>query len=107
MKEKLERNNLTALDGVYDVSPSPKVVLRVYCDMTRNGGGWTLIVSSHSDTWTRDKVLLYHEERPQLHKDYSILKFADLFKNTYLVNDTFNYRLEAEFLGEFFDSINF
>ena len=73
-----------------------------YCDMSRDGGGWTLLVTSHTNSWTSQNVLLRNKDTPQLDNDYSILSRADSIKNNINVKGTsFEYRLEAEKLGKF------
>lgn len=87
-------------DGVYTIQPAEGYRTKTYCDFNRDGGGWTLIVTSHTNTWTAENVLLRNENSPDLRKDYSILKFADKIKFSYLSSSpTFEYRLEAEQLG--------
>ena len=40
-------------DGVYEVRPTGAAQpISVYCDMMRNGGGWTLLVTSLNNAWT-------------------------------------------------------
>ena len=68
--------------------------------MSRDGGGWTLVVSSHSNTWTADNVKNRNVDSPALYSDYSILKDADIIKDTYLTNDAVQYRLEAQNFGK-------
>jgi hypothetical protein len=71
-----------------------------YCDMTRDGGGWTLLVTSHTNTWTAENVLLRNSKSPNLLKDFSILSRADDIKNNiYVSGQTFEYRLEAQSRG--------
>ena len=69
--------------------------------MTHFGGGWTLIVGSDTNSWTKDNLLERNSNKPTLNKDYSILKYANLFKESYLIDDAhFEYRLEANDVGK-------
>ena len=47
-------------DGLYTIDvhePNTAHVTKVYCDMTRDGGGWTLLVTSATNKdWTVDNV---------------------------------------------------
>ena len=69
--------------------------------MTTDGGGWTLLVSSHTNTWSESNVRLRSEKQPSITEDYSILKYGDKIKNYYLIAAlNFEYRLEANRRGE-------
>ena len=57
-------------------------------------------MSSHSNTWTADNVKSRNTDSPALFTDYSILEYADLIKDTYLITDEVQYRLEAQTLGK-------
>lgn len=73
-----------------------------YCDMSRDGGGWTLLVTSHTNTWTRNSVKRKNEMKPDLKKDFSILFKADDIKDSINVKgDHFEYRLEANKFGNY------
>ncbi|XP_065651532.1 zinc metalloproteinase-disintegrin-like ohanin [Hydra vulgaris] len=100
IKRLLEKQRQPLYDGIYTIEPNSKRTLKVYCDMTRDGGGWTLIVSSHSNTWNSENVWKRNSDKPDLYNDYSIFKYANELKNGYKFKaDKFNYRLEADELG--------
>lgn len=69
--------------------------------MSRDGGGWTLLVASHTNSWTTANVLLRNAKSPNLYQDYSILKYGDKIKDNLNVEGlSFEYRLEAQSRGE-------
>ena len=97
----LETENRPLYDGVYQIKPEPtKPSFPAYCDMTSDGGGWTLVVSSHMNDWNEVNVVLRNKDNPSLSKDYSILSLADSIKKNYLtIHSDFEYKLEAHTRG--------
>ena len=103
MVTKAENKDLP--DGVYDIYPRglSNAPIKAYCDMSRDGGGWTLLVTSHTNSWTKDNVIMRNAESPSLTRDYSILKYADGIKNNLnVIGSKFEYRLEAQNRGLLF-----
>lgn len=87
-------------DGVYTINPDGKGPVNTYCDMTRDGGGWTLLVTSHTNTWTANNVKERNTKQPTLNGDFSILNKADDIKKTLMAEgDWFEYRIEANERG--------
>jgi len=89
-------------DGIYTIYPGgfAKPSVKAYCDLSRDGGGWTLLVTSRTNTWTAQNVRLRNKDLPSLSVDYSILHYADDIKNNLnAIGRTFEYRLEAETTG--------
>ena len=99
----LETRGIPKQNGVYTIQPTDDLTLNAYCDFERDGGGWTLLVSSHSNTWNPDNIPLRNANSPQLFEDYSILKYGDSIKDHYLLSGkAFQYRLEADHFGRSF-----
>lgn len=91
-------------DGIYNIYPLgfSKGPIKTYCDMNRDGGGWTLLVTSHTNEWTKANVDFKNVDKPSLINDYSILKYADYIKNELnIVGTKFEYRLEAQRPGKY------
>ena len=64
--------------------------------MTRDGGGWTLLVTSVGNGWTKVQVKERNIDTPSVTDNYSMLRWADNIKNTLSNAPIFEYRLEAK-----------
>ena len=101
LQQIAQKKNRYYPDGVYKINPTGSQEIRAYCDMSRDGGGWTLLVASHTNSWTAQNVRLRNADSPQLYGDYSILKHADGIKaNINVAGSKFEYRLEAQSRGK-------
>jgi hypothetical protein len=97
----------TLTDGLYWIK-NPNIngnsAVQIYADMTRDGGGWTLIVANGVAPWTAAEALLINGTNPPTdptnltaqNGKYSILSWADYIKRS---ASGFDFRFEADSLG--------
>ena len=97
----------TLTDGLYWIA-NPNIngnsAIQIYADMTRDGGGWTLIVANSVAPWTAAEALSINGTNPPSNPTvltsqsgkYSILSWADYIKRS---SSGFDFRFEADSLG--------
>jgi len=105
---QIKRDYPASDDGIYWIS-NPEVnnctPFKIYADMTRNGGGWTLIVANAVNQWTYAEAQSVNSSNPPTNLydlsaqggKYSILTYSDFIKRS---ASGFQYRIEAQTIGE-------
>ncbi|KAI8497393.1 hypothetical protein Bbelb_246990, partial [Branchiostoma belcheri] len=79
--------------GIYHIRVKSRV-LSVYCDMTRDGGGWTLLVTASTREGWEGHVTERHVGYPSVNRDYSVLGYGNMIKDSF-PGDKFHYRIEV------------
>ena len=104
---QIKRDYPSSDDGIYwitDPDINGCTPFRIYADMTRNGGGWTLVVANTANLWTYAEAQSVNAGNPPTDVynlssqggKYSILSYADYIKKS---ASGFQYRIEAQTLG--------
>ncbi|XP_077981708.1 uncharacterized protein LOC144436730 [Glandiceps talaboti] len=92
----------TLQDGVYTIKPSSSetTLINVYCDMNRDGGGWTLLLTAKSNSgWTATEMGRRNKDSPSVTADHSILNHAnDISENS--GENNVKIRIEAGVFGK-------
>jgi len=105
---QIKRDYPNSDDGIYwicDPDMNDGNAFKIYADMTRQGGGWTLIIANSVNRWTYAEAQSVNANNPPTNLynlsdqggKYSILSYADFIKRS---ASGFQYRIEVQSLGE-------
>ncbi|XP_070563202.1 uncharacterized protein [Ptychodera flava] len=76
--EKARTDGETVHNGVYTIEPKTGLLINVYCDMTRNNGGWTLLLTAKSRSdWAKINLQNLNAGTPSLLENHSILQYIN------------------------------
>lgn len=92
-------------DGIYEITKNDSNSISVYCDMTRDGGGWTLIAAGEMTEVNDSKTVILSSSHRYSQSVIDGLgsreiKIGDSSKNAIYLNDN-NFILEHDNLGKY------
>ena len=74
------RDNIKYSNGVFEIEPVKGTIVETYCDFSRHGGGWTLVVKSTSQSeWSKENARERNSEDASK-AEFSIFSYIDEMK---------------------------